>query len=65
MPKTKKPAYTALLFKDRKGEWRWRIESRNGRIVATSGEGYKRLLACLQTLRKVLAAAVAIPIEKV
>jgi uncharacterized protein YegP (UPF0339 family) len=24
------------------GEWRWRLWSRNGRIVADSGEGYKR-----------------------
>ena len=24
------------------GEWRWRLWSRNGRIVADSGESYKR-----------------------
>ena len=29
------------VFKDKKGEWRWRVKSRNGKIVAQS-EGYKR-----------------------
>lgn len=24
-------------------EWRWRLLARNGRIIATSGEGYERL----------------------
>lgn len=24
-------------------EWRWRLVTRNGRIIATSGEGYERL----------------------
>jgi uncharacterized protein YegP (UPF0339 family) len=29
------------LYKDDAGEWRWRRKSENGRIVATSGEGYQ------------------------
>lgn len=28
------------IYQDRKGEWRWRLKARNGRIVADSGEGY-------------------------
>lgn len=28
------------VYKDRKGEWRWRLTSRNGKIIADSGEGY-------------------------
>ena len=28
------------LFKDKKGEWRWRAVARNGRIVACSGESF-------------------------
>ncbi len=31
-----------IIYKDGKGEWRWRLKARNGRIVADSGEGYKR-----------------------
>lgn len=30
------------VYKDQGGLWRWRLISRNGRIVATSGEGYRR-----------------------
>ena len=28
------------VYKDRKGEWRWRIKASNGRIMGDSGEGY-------------------------
>lgn len=30
------------IYKDKKGEYRWRLKARNGRITGTSGEGYKR-----------------------
>jgi len=30
-----------VVFKDQKKEWRWRLISK-GRVVADSGEGYKR-----------------------
>lgn len=30
------------VYKDKKGEWRWRATHRNGNIMADSGEGYKR-----------------------
>ena len=29
------------LYKDNAGEFRWRFVSTNGRIIATSSEGYK------------------------
>jgi uncharacterized protein YegP (UPF0339 family) len=29
------------LYKDKGGEWRWRLKATNGQIIATSGEGYK------------------------
>ena len=28
------------FYVDARGEWRWRFRAANGRIVATSGEGY-------------------------
>jgi len=28
------------LYKDAKGEFRWRLKSSNGQIIATGGEGY-------------------------
>ena len=29
------------LYKDAKGEFRWRLVAPNGQTIATSGEGYK------------------------
>jgi uncharacterized protein YegP (UPF0339 family) len=28
------------LYRDRAGEWRWRLVAANGKTVADSGEGY-------------------------
>lgn len=28
------------LYKDAAGQWRWRLKSANGNIIATSSEGY-------------------------
>lgn len=30
-----------LLWQDHKGEWRWTLRARNGRIIADSAESYK------------------------
>jgi uncharacterized protein YegP (UPF0339 family) len=29
------------LYKDKKGEFRWRLIASNGQVIANSGEGYK------------------------
>ena len=29
------------MYKDAKGEFRWRLVASNGQTIATSGEGYK------------------------
>jgi len=31
---------TFELYRDRAGQWRWRLRHDNGNIVADSGEGY-------------------------
>ena len=28
------------IYKDSAGEFRWRLRAKNGRVIATSGEGY-------------------------
>jgi uncharacterized protein YegP (UPF0339 family) len=35
------------VYKDARGEWRWRLESANNRIVADSSEGYANRADCL------------------
>lgn len=31
-----------FVYRDRKGEWRWRLKAANGKIVLESGESFKR-----------------------
>jgi uncharacterized protein YegP (UPF0339 family) len=35
-----KQPYVIEVYRDAKGEHRWRMKASNGRIVADSGEGY-------------------------
>ena len=30
------------IYRDGRREWRWRLRASNGRILADSGEGYRR-----------------------
>jgi uncharacterized protein YegP (UPF0339 family) len=34
------------FFKDKRGEYRWRLKASNGEIIADSGEGYKAEAGC-------------------
>jgi uncharacterized protein YegP (UPF0339 family) len=34
------------IYKDYKGEWRWRLKAANGRVLADSGESYRTKAAC-------------------
>jgi uncharacterized protein len=47
------------VFKDRAGEWRWRLRAANGRVIADSGEGYKQRARCLGGLAAVQRVAPA------
>jgi uncharacterized protein YegP (UPF0339 family) len=37
---------TFEIYKDKKGEFRWRLKASNGLIIATSGEGYVAKADC-------------------
>ena len=46
------------LYKDAKGEWRWRLMSAgNGKTIADSGEGYSTRTNCIAGIRLVSAVA--------
>ena len=34
------------MYKDRAGEWRWRLKAPNGEVIADSGEGYVAKTGC-------------------
>lgn len=40
--------YTVEFYKDADEDWRWRMVASNGKIVADSGEGYKRRGTCVK-----------------
>ncbi len=42
------------IFKDRKKEWRWTLHARNGKKIATAGEGYKRRTQCTKMIAKII-----------
>lgn len=45
------------LYRDKKREWRWRLKASNGRVIAESGEGYKRKAGALAGIELVRAYA--------
>ena len=47
----KKPKYE--IYKDKKGEFRWRIVSHNGEIIGASCEGYKSKVSCENNLKTI------------
>ncbi len=51
------------VYKDHKEEWRWRYVAGNGRIIADSGEGYRRKEDCLHGIELVKESQEA-PIEE-
>jgi uncharacterized protein YegP (UPF0339 family) len=50
-------------YQDARHEYRWRITSSNGRIVADSGEGYVRKSVAVASVRRLVAAIQALPVS--
>ena len=51
------------IYRDAKREWRWRLRASNGRIVADSGEGYRRkssMLRGIECVRVMLSGDVPV-----
>ena len=40
-------------YQDQKGEWRWRLQADDGRIIADSAAGYQYVSDCLDDIRVV------------
>jgi uncharacterized protein YegP (UPF0339 family) len=56
-------AATFELYKDKAGEFRWRLVHQNGQIIADSGEGYTTKANALNGIDSVRENAPAAPIE--
>jgi uncharacterized protein YegP (UPF0339 family) len=51
------------IYKDSKGEYRWRLKARNRRVIAASGEGYKRKAALEKSFGLVKDIIGRVPVE--
>jgi uncharacterized protein YegP (UPF0339 family) len=51
------------VYKDRSGEWRWRLVAANGNTLADSGEGYRNKQDCLAGIELVKGSKDA-PVEE-
>ncbi|HSW47343.1 MAG TPA: DUF1508 domain-containing protein [Phycisphaerae bacterium] len=40
------------MYKDQSGQWRWRLRAPNGRIIACSGENYRRYRSAAHAARR-------------
>lgn len=52
-------------FRTRAKQWRWRLRAANGKIIACSGESYRRKIDCLDAIDMVKFTHVGTPIEEV
>lgn len=51
------------VYKDRAGEFRWRLQAANNEIVADSNEGYSSKASCLNGIDVVKRIAASAPIN--
>ena len=53
------------MYQDRSGDFRWRLKSSNGQVIATGGQGYKDKRDCRGAIDSVKRAVADAPIEEV
>jgi uncharacterized protein YegP (UPF0339 family) len=51
------------VYKDRGGEFRWRLRATNTQILATSGDGYKSKRDCMSAIESVKRDVANAPVE--
>ena len=52
------------VYEDGKGEYRWRFQANNNKIIADSGEGYKSKADCEHGIDLIKKDAPAAPIKE-
>ena len=53
------------VYPDNAGQFRWRLKSSNGQVIATGGQGYKDKRDCRSAVESVKRTAAEAPIEEV
>ena len=57
MADRQRPYPSFLIYKDEVGEYRWRLQASNAKVIADSGEGYKRKADCEHGIELVKASS--------
>ena len=58
-------AGTFEVYKDKGGEFRWRLRAVNKQVIATSGQGYKEKRDCINGIESVKKNAAEAKVEEV
>lgn len=53
------------LYRGKRREWRWRLRALNGRIIADSGESYRRRAGAEHGIELVRTLAPVVPVREV
>lgn len=53
------------LYRDNRSNFRWRLRAKNGKLIASSGEGYKAKAACQRAIDLIMNEASSARIEDV
>ena len=61
----KKAAATFEVYKDKSGQFRWRLRMQNTKVIAASGEGYKEKESCLKAIESLKRVAADAPVKEV
>jgi len=51
------------IYKDSKGEYRWRLRASNGKTIADSGEGYTNKADCQAAIKLIQGGAASAPVK--
>jgi len=52
------------IYHGKKGKFRWRLTARNGRIIGSSSQGYKRRKSCIRNADDVARALLSLIIHE-
>ena len=58
-------AATFEVYKDKSGQFRWRLRMQNTKVIASSGEGYKEKDSCLKAIESVKRVVADAPVKEV
>jgi uncharacterized protein len=51
-----------ILYRDRKRQFRWKLLSRNNKIIAIAGESFTRKANCLKSIDRIRRESTIVPI---